>query len=242
MTSSTHRDTTEHHRKSPTHDEGNTRLKRRFQVTPLCCKQCSHNASDLLCGAFLMTKKIALFSLALHAPNEKGRPVLPCIARCISDNEEGCLLLHYVVPVEEAMQPLIWIVSAEDETTGNKNGITINNEKERLSGVEIKRMIEEAALFREEDEKFKKMVEVKNSLDEYIYSMEKAMKDFDVSSKVSPSEKQRIMVEVSRIVSLVVMVEERFLLHSSKFDRVCVEKRKKVDDAVNPDLLALQRA
>ncbi|XP_057754833.1 heat shock cognate 70 kDa protein-like isoform X1 [Arachis stenosperma] len=84
-------------------------------------------------------------------------------------------------------------VSAEDETTGNKNGITITNEKGRLSSAEIKRMIEEAAFFREEDKKFKKMVKAKNALDEYIYRMEKALKDFDVSSKVSPSEKQRIM-------------------------------------------------
>ncbi|XP_020978333.1 heat shock cognate 70 kDa protein-like [Arachis ipaensis] len=87
-------------------------------------------------------------------------------------------------------------VSAEDETTGSKNGITITNEKGRLSSAEIKRMIEEAALFREEDKKFKKMVEAKNALDEYIYRMEKAMKDSDVSSKVSPSEKQRIMASL----------------------------------------------
>ncbi|XLR21390.1 hypothetical protein S83_049302 [Arachis hypogaea] len=84
-------------------------------------------------------------------------------------------------------------VRAEDETTGSKNGITITNEKGRLSSAEIKRMIEEAASFREEDKKFKKIVKAKNDLDEYIYWMEKAMKDFDVSSKVSASEKQRIM-------------------------------------------------
>ncbi|XP_057756648.1 heat shock cognate 70 kDa protein-like [Arachis stenosperma] len=83
-------------------------------------------------------------------------------------------------------------VSAEDETTGNKNGITITNEKGRLSSAEINRMIEEAASFREEDENFKKMVEAKNALDDYIYGMEKYMKDFYVRSKISPSEKQRI--------------------------------------------------
>ncbi|MED6143022.1 hypothetical protein PIB30_002844 [Stylosanthes scabra] len=84
-------------------------------------------------------------------------------------------------------------VSAEDETTGSKKGITITNEKGRLSSAEIKRMIEEAAFFKEEDKKFKKMVEAKNALDEYIYRMEKAMKNFDVSSKVSASEKETIM-------------------------------------------------
>ncbi|MED6143017.1 70-kilodalton heat shock protein [Stylosanthes scabra] len=84
-------------------------------------------------------------------------------------------------------------VCAVDETTGNKNGITITNEKGRLSSAEIKRMIEEAAFFKEEDKKFKKMVKAKNALDDYIYRMEKAMKGFDVSSKLSPSEKETIM-------------------------------------------------
>ncbi|XP_015962873.1 heat shock cognate 70 kDa protein-like [Arachis duranensis] len=83
-------------------------------------------------------------------------------------------------------------VSAKDETTGSKNGITITNEKGRLSSAEIKRMIEEAAVFKEEDKKFKKMIKAKNALDYYVYRMEKALKDFDVSSMISPSEKQRI--------------------------------------------------
>ncbi|XLR63446.1 hypothetical protein HN51_068156 [Arachis hypogaea] len=94
-------------------------------------------------------------------------------------------------------------VRAEDKTTGSKNGITITNEKGRLSNAEINRMVKEAALFKEEDKKFKMMVKAKNALDDYIYKMEKAMEDSDVSSKVSPSKKQRIMAAFSEGKALI---------------------------------------
>ncbi|RYR60077.1 hypothetical protein Ahy_A04g017167 [Arachis hypogaea] len=131
-------------------------------------------------------------------------------------------------------------VSAEDETTGSKNGITITNEKGRLSSAEIKRMIEEAALFREEDKKFKKMVEAKNALDEYIYRMEKAMKDSDVSSKVSPSEKQRIMASLREGKRLLRSEEQHteasvFEDFIKKLQKICqvivINKRKATKDA-----------
>ncbi|XP_052116720.1 heat shock cognate 70 kDa protein-like [Arachis duranensis] len=94
-------------------------------------------------------------------------------------------------------------VRAVDKTTGSKNGITITNEKGRLSNAEINRMVKEAALFKEEDKKFKRMVKAKNALDDYIYKMEKAMEDSDVSSMVSPSKKQRIMAAFSEGKALI---------------------------------------
>ncbi|MED6143019.1 70-kilodalton heat shock protein [Stylosanthes scabra] len=104
-------------------------------------------------------------------------------------------------------------VHAEDKTTGNKNEITITNEKGRLSSAEIKRMIEEAAVFREEDKKFKKMIKAKNALDDYIYRMEKAMKDFDVCSKLSPSEKE---------ATLSAFRKGKRLLESEEHNEACV--------------------
>ncbi|KAL2329545.1 hypothetical protein Fmac_017126 [Flemingia macrophylla] len=43
-------------------------------------------------------------------------------------------------------------VSAEEKTTGKKNKITITNDKDRLSTVEIERMIQEAEVYKDEDE------------------------------------------------------------------------------------------
>merc|ERR1719428_2557646 len=55
-------------------------------------------------------------------------------------------------------------VSAEDKTTGQKNKITITNDKGRLSKDEIDRMVSEAEQYKEEDEKYKECIEAKNNL------------------------------------------------------------------------------
>ena len=52
-------------------------------------------------------------------------------------------------------------VSAEDKTTGNKNKITITNDKGRLSKDEIERMVQEAEKYKAEDETHRSRVEVR---------------------------------------------------------------------------------
>jgi L1 cell adhesion molecule like protein len=61
-------------------------------------------------------------------------------------------------------------VSAEDKTTGNKNKITITNDKGRLSKDEIERMVQEAEKYKSEDEQARRKVEAKNGLENYAYS------------------------------------------------------------------------
>ncbi|XP_073021219.1 heat shock cognate 70 kDa protein-like [Primulina eburnea] len=63
----------------------------------------------------------------------------------------------------------ILTVTAEDEATGNTNGITISNVQGMLSQDEIVRMLEEAKRFKLEDEEHKKRFESKNSLKDYVY-------------------------------------------------------------------------
>merc|ERR1719401_534133 len=62
-------------------------------------------------------------------------------------------------------------VSAADKTTGKTNKITITNEKGRLSKDDIERMVKEAEQFKEEDEKQRKVVEARNELERYAYSV-----------------------------------------------------------------------
>uniref|UniRef100_A0A452Z9J5 Heat shock protein 70 n=1 Tax=Aegilops tauschii subsp. strangulata TaxID=200361 RepID=A0A452Z9J5_AEGTS len=56
-------------------------------------------------------------------------------------------------------------VSAEDKTTGQKNKITITNDKGRLSKEEIEKMVQEAERYKAEDEEHKKKVDAKNALE-----------------------------------------------------------------------------
>ncbi|PKI74704.1 hypothetical protein CRG98_005031 [Punica granatum] len=55
-------------------------------------------------------------------------------------------------------------VSAEDKTTGQKNKITITNDKGRLSKEEIEKMVQEAEKYKSEDEEHKK----KDAIDQAI--------------------------------------------------------------------------
>merc|ERR1719281_785716 len=80
-------------------------------------------------------------------------------------------------------------VSAEDKSTGQKNKITITNDKGRLSKDEIERMVAEAEKYKSEDEDHRKKIEAKNSLENYCYSMRNTLKDSKFEGKVSDEEK-----------------------------------------------------
>jgi len=61
-------------------------------------------------------------------------------------------------------------VSAEVEgKEGTKKNLTITNDKKNLSEEEIKRMIDEAEQFKEQDKKFKEQVEAKNLYESILY-------------------------------------------------------------------------
>lgn len=83
-------------------------------------------------------------------------------------------------------------VSAEEETSGNKQDITITNEYGRLSREEIERMIQEAENYKAEDMKFKKKVKAINDLDDYVYDLRKVLNDKSVSSLLSKHSKNKI--------------------------------------------------
>lgn len=62
-------------------------------------------------------------------------------------------------------------VTAEDKGTGNKNKITITNDHNRLSPEDIERMINDAEKFADEDKKVKELVEARNEIEQYAYSL-----------------------------------------------------------------------
>ncbi|KDO37859.1 hypothetical protein CISIN_1g041209mg [Citrus sinensis] len=79
-------------------------------------------------------------------------------------------------------------VSAKDKTAG----ITITNDKGRLSKEEIERMVQEAEKYKAEDEEIKKKVEAKNSLENYAYNMSNTVRDEKFAGKLDPADKQKI--------------------------------------------------
>lgn len=60
-------------------------------------------------------------------------------------------------------------VSAQDRSTGRSEGITISNDKGRLSKKDIEKMLHDAEKYKGEDDNVKKKVEARNQLESYLY-------------------------------------------------------------------------
>jgi len=83
-------------------------------------------------------------------------------------------------------------VSAEDKTTGNKNKITITNDKGRLSKDQIEKMVREAEQYKADDEKNRSRIEAKNGLENYSYSLRNTIRDEKVVDKLSSEDKEKL--------------------------------------------------
>ncbi len=80
-------------------------------------------------------------------------------------------------------------VTAVEKSTGKKADIRISA-RTGLTEEEIQRMIEEAERYREEDEKRARLAQLRNEIDAYIYSVEKALKEY--GDKVTDQERKEI--------------------------------------------------
>ncbi|XLR20253.1 hypothetical protein HN51_067014 [Arachis hypogaea] len=85
-----------------------------------------------------------------------------------------------------------------ENTTGNKNQITITDDKGRLSSEEIARLVREAEKYKAEDMKFLEKAKAINALDDYVYKMEKALKDKGISNKLSQYDKNNISNAITK--------------------------------------------
>merc|ERR1712216_957630 len=92
-------------------------------------------------------------------------------------------------------------VSAEDKSTGQKNKITITNDKGRLSKEDIERMVQEAEKYKAEDAEHKKKIDAKNGLENYAYNMRNSMNDENVGGKLDAGDKKTIEAKVEEVIT-----------------------------------------
>lgn len=118
-------------------------------------------------------------------------------------------------------------VSAEDKTTGQKNKITITNDKGRLSKDEIEKMVQEAEKYKAEDEELKKKVESKNSLENYAYNMRNTIRDDKIAGKLDPADKKKIEDAVDEAIS---WLDGNQLAEKEEFE----DKLKELESVCNP--------
>jgi len=91
-------------------------------------------------------------------------------------------------------------VSAEDKSTGNKNKITITNDKGRLSKEEIESMVEQAEQYKAEDDAHVECIQSKNALENYAYSMRNTLNDDKVSTALDAEAKKSVDDAVQKTI------------------------------------------
>ncbi|XP_037975569.2 heat shock protein 68 [Plutella xylostella] len=84
-------------------------------------------------------------------------------------------------------------VSAQDRSTGRSEHITISNDKGRLSKQDIERMLADAERFRAEDEAARQRVEVRNTLETYVYGCMQAAEN--AGDRLTEAEKTAVLTE-----------------------------------------------
>ncbi|KAF7054435.1 hypothetical protein CFC21_062108, partial [Triticum aestivum] len=118
-------------------------------------------------------------------------------------------------------------VSAEDKTTGQKNKITITNDKGRLSKEDIEKMVQEAEKYKAEDEEHKKKVDSKNALENYAYNMRNTIKDDKIASKLPEADKKKIEDTIDGAIT---WLDNNQLAEAEEFD----DKMKELEGICNP--------
>jgi L1 cell adhesion molecule like protein len=118
-------------------------------------------------------------------------------------------------------------VSAEDKSTGQKNKITITNDKGRLSKDEIERMVQEAEKYKAEDEEHKKKIESKNGLENYAYNMRNTIRDEKTAGKLDPADKKTIESAIDKAIE---WLDANQLAEAEEFE----DKLKEVEAICSP--------
>jgi len=118
-------------------------------------------------------------------------------------------------------------VSAEDKTTGNKKKITITNDKGRLSQAEIDKMVADAEKYKEDDDKARQVIEAKNGLETYCYSMKNSVEGEQLRGKISDEDKATIVKTCNDAIN---WLDNNQTAEKDEFEH----KQKEIESACNP--------
>lgn len=126
-------------------------------------------------------------------------------------------------------------VSAEDKSTGNKNKITITNDKGRLSKDQIEKMVKEAENYKKQDEDARERVEAKNKLENYAYSVRNTTKEDNLKDKLSADDRAAIEKAVDETIK---WLDSNQSASKEEFDH----KTSELEKVVNPIMTKLYQS
>ncbi|XP_059826950.1 heat shock cognate 71 kDa protein-like [Hypanus sabinus] len=123
-------------------------------------------------------------------------------------------------------------VSAVDKSTGKTNKITITNDKGRLSKEEIDRMVQEAEMYKNEDEMQRQKIAAKNSLESYAFNMKGSVEDEKMAGKISAEDKRKVIDLCNEAIS---WLEKNQMAEKEEFEH----KQKELEKVCNPIIAKL---
>lgn len=118
-------------------------------------------------------------------------------------------------------------VSAVDKSTNKTKNITITNNKGRYSDDQIKKLVDEAKKFEEEDNKRKEIIDAKNELENYAYTLKQTISEPKMSEMLDSESKSKIETACSDAIRF---IEE----NPDENKEAYVNKRKEIEDMWNP--------
>ncbi|XP_025404836.1 heat shock protein 70 B2-like [Sipha flava] len=124
-------------------------------------------------------------------------------------------------------------VSAKEISTGKSERITIKNDKGRLSKEDIDKMLKEAEMYRQEDEKQKERVSARNQLESYVFSVKQAVEE--AGTKLSETDKKATL---ERCKAVITWLETNTLADKDEFD----DKLKDLQKECSPIMTKLHQA
>lgn len=114
-------------------------------------------------------------------------------------------------------------VLAVDKSSGKSSNITITNDKGRLSQAEIDAMLADAEKFKAEDEKQRKRVQARNSLESLVYQYKQAAEENE--SKLSTEDMKLVKEECEQVISWLdsngLAEEEEYQHQMSELQKKC---------------------
>ena len=118
-------------------------------------------------------------------------------------------------------------VTACDKSTNKTKNITITNNRGRFTEEQINKMVEEAKLFEEVDNKKKAAIDAKNELEHYVHNIKQTLNDPQSNQKIDPESKSNIDLLCTELINFTDN-------NQNEEKEVYDAKRKELEDVWNP--------
>ena len=122
-------------------------------------------------------------------------------------------------------------VSAHEKTSNKSKNITITNNIGRFTEEEIDKLIDDAKKFEEDDNKRRKIMDLKNKMEHYVYNIKQVISNREFSSNISVENKKTIE---SLCLEALALLEQTDMTDADVFDN----KYKELEDTWNPIITA----